>query len=262
MIKFHPSSLGLIMTEPKVKKDILSQTCKTHLIEIYLNKHYGRKKLQLDNKWVNKGNAVEGESIRIYNEIHGTNYVKNTETLGNDYLVGTPDIHDKIIDKMILEAKSSFDLFTFSSAKHSKLDASHEWQCHGYMDLSGLKKAKLFYALSNTPYDIIQDEKRKLAWKMGCIDDESDDYKEQCAQIERNCIFDIERFKFDNSYYDFHSDINFWCYDIPVKERLHVIDIPYDQKKIDRIHKRIDLCNQWMQTNLYNIPSREEIEQL
>lgn len=255
MIKFHPHSFGTIMTAENKPIDS-AETCRKHLIEVFYSQKYGRKKLKLDNKWVKKGIAVENESIRIYNEINRTNYIKNTETLQNDFIIGTPDVKDDII----LEAKSSYDIFTFANAKHSKLDTDYEWQVLGYNWLAGIKKAKLFYALSNTPYDIIQDEKRKLAWKMGCIEDETDEYIEECAQIERNCIFDMELFKYEYPYFDFHANPNEWKYDIPIHERIHVIDIPYDEKKIDRLKKRIDQCNAWMQTNLFQAPERIDIE--
>jgi hypothetical protein len=257
MIKFHPSSLGLIMTEPKVKSELLGETCKKHLIEVFISEHYGRRKT-LDNKWLKKGIATENESIRMFNSQHDAKYVKNEETLSNDYVIGTPDI----IEDIIGEAKSSYDIWTFLNAKHSKLDKDYYWQCQAYMWLTGLKSAKLFYSLNNNPIEDIQDAKRKLQWKLNSIDEETDEYIYECQRIERNSIYDLGRFQFDYPYFDFHSDIDNWKYDIPVKERLHVIDIPFDQTAIDKLKKRIEDCNQWMQTNLYNIPSREEIEQL
>jgi RNAse (barnase) inhibitor barstar len=256
MILFHPSSLGNIMTaESKPIKN--SETCKKELIKIFLFEKYKRKRLDVKSKYLKKGIEVENESIRIYNEMNGTKYVKNTETLRNDYLIGTPDVKDDII----LEAKSNWDLDSFWDAKTTKLDTDYEWQVLGYMWLSKIKKAKLFYALCNTPYDAIQDAKFKLAREMKCIEDESEEYIEKCIMIERNSIFDMELFKFHYPYFDFHANPNEWIYDIPMSERLHVIDIPFDQDKIDRIKKRIDECREWMQTELFQtIPERIDVE--
>lgn len=255
MILFHPSSLGTIMTEPKNKSEVIGETCKKHLIDVFIAEKYGRRK-QLENKWLKKGIAVENESIRLFNSLHDKKYKKNTETIKNDYIIGTPDI----IGDIIGEAKSSYDIWTFLNAKHSKLDKDYYWQTQGYMWLTGLKSAKLFYALCNSPVEEILEEKRRLAWKLKSIDEETDEYIEQCKRIERNSIYDIELFKYDNPYYDFHIEPSEWVYDIPKAERLHVVDIPYDQQAIDKLKKRIEDCREWMNQNLFTTPERIEIE--
>lgn len=255
MILFHPSSLGLIMTDPKDKKEKIGETCKKHLIEVFISTYYGRHK-ELHSKWLKKGNEVENESIRLYNSISNKKYTKNTQTIKNEYIIGTPDI----IDDIIGEAKSSFDIWTFLSAKHGKLDMDYYWQTQGYMWLTGLKSARLFYALCNTPCELILDEKRKLAWRLKSIDEETDEYIDGCRSIERNTIYDIETFKYDNPYFDFHNDIEHWKWDIPAKDRLHCIDINYDPSAIDKLKYRIDACREWINDNLINVPDWTDIE--
>lgn len=257
MILFHPSSLGKLMAG-EGKPIAKSVTCKKELIKIFLHLHYGRKRVDLKNNFLSKGNIVEKESISIYNIINGTNYVKNEETLTNDYFIGTPDVKADIV----LEAKSNWDLDTHWDAITDGIEPAHEWQTHGYMDLTGIKKARLFYALCNTPYTIIQDEKKKLAWQMGCIEDETEGYIKICQQIEINHIFDMARFQYDYPYFDFHNNPNEWNRDIPITERFHVIDIPYDQSKIDRIKKRLDECRKWLEMTMkrFTIPERIDTE--
>lgn len=255
MILFHPSSLGTIMTEPKNKSEVIGETCKKHLIDVYIAEKYGRRKT-LENKWLKKGTSVENESILLFNRMNDKKYRKNTETIKNDYVIGTPDI----IEDIIGEAKSSYDVWTFLGAKHSKIDKDYYWQVQAYMWLTGLKHAKLFYALCNTPAEDILDEKRRLAWKLKSIDEETDEYIERCQEIERNSIYDIELFKYDNPYFDFHSDVDNWKYDIPAKERLHVIDIPFDKEAIEKLKQRIEDCREWMNENLFNVPERIDIE--
>jgi hypothetical protein len=256
MILFHPSSLGTIMTDPKNKAEVIDETCKKHLIDVFIAEKYGRRKT-LENKWLKKGIAVEDESIGIFNKLNDVKYVKNTETIKNDFIIGTPDI---ISDEIIGEAKSSYDIWTFLAAKYSKLDKDYYWQVQGYMWLTGLKSAKLFYALCNTPVEEINDNKKRLAWKMNSIDEETDEYIERCKEIERNAIYDIELFKYDNPYFDFHSDVNTWNFDIPMKDRFHCIDIPYDEKAIDKLKNRIEECRKWMDENMFNVPERIDIE--
>jgi hypothetical protein len=255
MILFHPSSLGTIMTNSKDQSEVIGETCKKHLIEVFISEQYGRRKT-LENKWLKKGIAVENESIGLFNSLHSKKYVKNTETIKNDFIIGTPDI----IEDIIGEAKSSYDVWTFLNAKHSKLDKDYYWQVQGYMWLTGLKSAKLFYALCNSPVDEILEEKRRLAWKLKSIDEETDEYIERCQQIERNAIYDIELFKYDNPYFDFHSNVEEWTYDIPKAQRLHVVNIPYDLEAIDKLKRRIEDCRKWMEDNLFNVPERIDIE--
>ena len=41
--KFHPSSLGLIMTESRTKEPI-GETAKAHLLQCWIEEKYGRRK--------------------------------------------------------------------------------------------------------------------------------------------------------------------------------------------------------------------------
>lgn len=256
MILFHPSSLGTIMTDAKKASEVIGETCKKHLLEVFIREKYGRVKT-LDNKWLKKGIAVENESIALFNSLNDKKYKKNTETLRNDYVIGTPDI----IEDIIGEAKSSYDIWTFMSAKHSAIDKDYYWQVQAYMWLTGLKSAKLFYALCNSPVADVLEEKRRLAWRLNSIDEETDEYIERCQEIERNKIYDIELFKYDNPYFDFHNNPEQWKWDIPKSERLHVIDIPYDVTAIEKLKQRIEDCREWMNRNLYNIiPERIDVE--
>ena len=56
--KARCSKLGAIMTNPRSKTEILSETTKTYLIEWILEKKYGRKK-EFSNKYLEKGLTTE-----------------------------------------------------------------------------------------------------------------------------------------------------------------------------------------------------------
>lgn len=256
MIKFHPSSLGSIMTSPKLKSETLSETCKKHLLEVFIAHRYRRYK-QFDNKYTQKGNEVEPESIRLFNQVNATRYKKNEVTIENDYLIGTPDV---ISENEIVDVKSSFDIFTFTNAKYGTLNKDYYYQLMGYMWLTGVKVAKLSYVLCNTPSSIILDEKKRLAWKMNSIEDESEEYIKECQYIERNSIYDMGLFQFDNPYFDYHSNPDDWEFDIPVLERIHTITINYDELVVEQIKAKIIECRNWMDNNLFNIPDRIDID--
>ena len=220
-ILFRCSALGNLMTEPRSKTETISETTKTYLLDVYAYLKYGRKK-DIVNKYVQKGLAVEEDSITLYSRITGDLFIKNEEHFRNEYIMGTPDL----VTEPIIDIKSSWDLFTFLKSKNSPLDKGYYWQLQGYMWLTGIKSAKLVYCLVNTPDQIINDQKRKFMWNANQID-ESQLSEQAFAEIERNGIYD----------------------DISMSERIHTIDIAYCQEDIERLKQRIEDCRNYMLNN-------------
>ena len=221
-ILFRCSALGNLMTEPRSKTEVLSETTKTFLNEYYAFLKYGRKK-DIINKYIQKGLAVEEDAITLYSRITGDLFIKNEERVKNDFIIGTPDL----MTDPIVDIKSSWDIFTFLKAKHYTLDKGYYWQLQGYMWLTGIKNAKLVYCLVNTPDQIINDQKRKFMWNANQID-ESQLSEEAFIEIERNCIYD----------------------DIPMSERLHSFDIEFNPEDIERLKTRIEDCRYYLINNL------------
>ena len=91
---------------------------------------------------------MEDTSIDLYNEVHGTLYLKNTERLENEFITGECDINaeDKIID-----IKSSWSLETFPASPEDVNNKDYEWQLRGYMMLYNKPKAELAYCMVSTP---------------------------------------------------------------------------------------------------------------
>jgi hypothetical protein len=232
-ILFRCSSLGKIMTNPQTKSETLSETCKSHLSEVFVTNVYGRKK-DISNKYIEKGLQVEEDAITLFSRIEKTVYLKNVENIRNAFISGTPDLYaGESIHKadVIIDTKSSWDIYTFFATKDaSKLNKMYYWQLQGYMWLTGAQTSKLAYCLVNTPDTLIEDEKRKLAWKMGVIDEMANpDYLEAVEQIEKLGRYD----------------------DIHFKERCNIININRDSGAIEQLEARVIACRQWMNTNLF-----------
>lgn len=217
MTLFRCSKLGDIMTPPRAKKDVLSKTCTDYLDELYINGVYGREK-DISNKYVEKGLSVEEDSITLFTSVTGTFLVKNEEQYQNEYIKGTPDI---VRDDVIIDIKSSWDIWTFSKAALVK---NYYWQLMGYMWLTGRKKAVLAYCLVNAPEDLIQDELRRLSWRMMMIDTENPLFLEAEEKIRKNLEFD----------------------DISEEERVKVFEMEYDEGEIERLKTQIDLCRDYL----------------
>lgn len=230
-IKFRCSSLGHLMTEARSKSEVISETTKTHLIDVYVSEVYGRK-TEIFNKYISKGNQVEEDSITLFSRVNKEFFTKNEKHLSNEYIKGTPDLFqgasidnaDKIID-----IKSSWDIFTYFRTRGKDMNKMYYWQLMGYMALTGAKSATLAYCLVDTPDTLLNDEKRKLHWKMGLIDDNHPDFIEACEEIDKLGKYG----------------------DIPLKDRVYTIHVERNESDINRIYQRVMEAREWMNNNLF-----------
>lgn len=227
---FRCSSIGHLMTEPRSASDKkagnLSESAKTHLIDVYVSNRYGRN-TDIQNKYIQKGLLVEEDSITLYSRVTKTFFKKNEEHLSNEFIKGTPDLY---IGKSIREAqevkdiKSSFDIFTFFRNHNNDLNSLYYWQVQGYMDLTGATSAGVAYCLVDTPEVIISDEKRRLMWKMGCATSENEDFKQACDELDRLLTYK----------------------DIPIEERVIEFFVERNQEDIDLMHTRVQRAREYL----------------
>lgn len=151
MFKFRASSLGLIMTDPKGKEELLSVGAKTEIEKMAKQLVYGFDEV-VSSKYMDKGIQVEDKSIELYNSVFFTDHKKNTERKSNDWITGECDIFSpgKIID-----IKSSWSLATFPATSARGEDKGYEWQGRAYMWLWDVDQFDIAYCLVNTPDDLI-----------------------------------------------------------------------------------------------------------
>lgn len=220
---FRCSSLGYLMTEPRAKKDKdagnLSESAKTHLVDVFVSKKYGRN-TDIHNKYIQKGLMVEEDSITLYSRLKKKFYKKNEERLFNKFIQGTPDLYEgESIYKAthIPDIKSSYDIFTFFRNHTSELSNLYYWQIQGYMDLTGAKSGSIVFCLVDTPEVIMNDEKRKLMWKMGVATSENPDYKLACDELDKLFLYG----------------------DIPIEEKVIEFFVERNQEDIDLMHEKV-----------------------
>lgn len=217
VLKVRCSHIHRIMTNSRSKTG-LSETAKTLVEEYYIQHRFGRSK-ELTNKYINKGLAVEEDSITLFSKLNRKFLVKNKQSLENDYIIGTPDIFIKQADTIteVIDIKSSWDIWTYYRAKRA-LDDAYFWQVMGYMWLTNARKATVAFCLVDTPEVLINDEKRKLMWKMGAISDEDELYQLAAKVVEKNMRFD----------------------DIPIEHRVHTWTVEFQEDLIDQLKQRIE----------------------
>ena len=158
----------------------------------------------------------------LYAVVKNQMFVKNQETLKNDFLIGTPDI---ITDNEVIDLKTSFDIHTFYGSMIKPINKTYFYQLQAYMDLTGKNTAKLVYVLVNTPEKLIEDAKKKAYWRLGVIDMETDlAFLDACKEIELNSIFD----------------------DIQREKRYIEFEIARDQEAIDSVKNRVPIWREFL----------------
>lgn len=150
MLKIRCSMLHLVMKDPRNKSEVLSESAKSYLIDLYKKNTTGFESFK-GSKYTEKGNICEDESIENSSILDDEFYIKNEEFRENDYICGTCDINANII----IDIKNSWDIgthpFFISEAKKKTKDGGYDWQLIGYMWLYGKTKAEIHYWLNPTP---------------------------------------------------------------------------------------------------------------
>lgn len=257
-IIFRSSGTGYLMVDPKYSNQLISDTTKTNLLDIFVSAVYGRRE-EISSKFLEKGNIGEEDAITLLSVVTKKLFKKNEHRLTNDFITGEPDLFlGESIENAneTYDTKCSFSLHTFVRAKFAALNKNYYWQGQSYMWLTGAKRHTVCYCLINGLAMQIMDEKRFLSYKFGMMDregNETEEFKKQCRQIEINHIFDIELFKKHHPGFDFHNDVTKWEWDIPAKDRVHMITFERDEKAISSLITKIRVCRNWMNRELFKI---------
>jgi len=210
------SSLGKLMTEPRSKSEVLSQTAKSYIEDLFNELEFGYRK-EFSSRYTDKGLEMEDEAIQFASEQFDWDFVvKNTERFTNDYITGEPDINT---DNLLADIKCSWSLDTYPMFEAEMKNKDYYWQLQGYMWLTGKTEAELVYCLMNTPLQIVEDEVRRAHWKAGLIDEDIDLRHE--VQTKHN---------YDN---------------IPSKLRVKRYIVERDEKAIEKIIEKVEIAREY-----------------
>lgn len=189
MMRFHPSSLGLIMSDaqsidPAVlppellpvaakarktdadkellapyKDASLSAGAKTFLKSLAKQYVYSFNKV-VKTKYMDKGIACEDEAIELINSVRFKSYVKNSERRSDEILTGECDIY--VPGVKTIDTKVSWDWDTFPALSEDCHDTLYEWQGRAYMRLWDVPEHEVVFVMLDTPEDLIRYEQREL----------------------------------------------------------------------------------------------------
>lgn len=234
-------------------KDIIEMgaTCKTYLQELYLEQRYGRRQ-EFTSKYIEKGKLQEELGITLFSLYYRdqTNktlmFKKNDIRIENKFLSGEPDL---FIGDNINEAEEGFDIkcpysvWTFPFFETELINV-YKWQNVGYMALTGAKRWTTVYTLVNAPFNLIDDEKRRVWYAMNCPDETDPTYIAKCVEIEKNMIYDMRQFMSHNPHYDLHAKE--WANDIPRAERVKTFTVERNETEIQQVYDTVARCREYM----------------
>lgn len=188
-MKFHPSSVGLLMTDAQsidlslvppelqqvaakarktdadkellapYKEMSLSAGAKTFLGKLAKEYAYGYHKV-VETKYMDKGLRLENDAIALLNRVRFKNYVKNTERRVSEYLTGECDIY--VPGVKTIDTKVSWDIDTFPALSADAHDPLYEWQGRAYMKLWDVPQHEVAFVMLDTPEDMIKWEQPEL----------------------------------------------------------------------------------------------------
>ena len=213
------SAIGKLMTAPRNKSELLSETAKTYIQDYFKEKELGIAK-EFWSRYTDKGLQMEDEAIEFAGQVLGWDFVvKNTERYNNEWLTGEPDV---ITKDLLTDIKCSWDANTFPMFDTDLKNKDYVWQLQGYMFLTGMDRSELVYCLMNTPHAIVEDEVRRAHWKAGLIDEDLD--LREAVQSQHN---------FDH---------------LPNELRIKRFIVEKDEKAIEQIKEKVEIARDYYET--------------
>lgn len=174
-MKVRASMIGQIMTNPRTKSELFSETTKECVLSILLENELGYKD-EFWSKYTEKGKQVEKESLSMANDILnlGLTWIQIENELQdyaeNDFFTGHCDA---LTDDYVIEIKSSYSAKTYFKEYYSDelKNKAYYFQVQAYMDLFDRDECRLIYCLTNTPELMVEDVVRQQHWKHNLIDE-------------------------------------------------------------------------------------------
>lgn len=216
---FRSSSIGNLMVESRSKSEVLSETSKNYIQKIFKEKELGIYE-EINSKYLTKGIENEDVAIQMASDVFNWEFVlKNTERFTNNFVTGEPDI---LTDSLLADVKCSWNAKTFPMFDTELKNKMYFWQMQSYMFLTGHETSELVYCLTNTPFEIVEDEVRREHWKAGFIDENLD--LRDAVQAMHN---------FDH---------------LPIELRVKRFIVERDDKAIEKIKERVEVAREYYQS--------------
>lgn len=230
----------LLLKNENSLKFVPSVTCMEYMMEAYAwetEQMIPVDKESMDVLQMKKGKLGEATAVKLLSLVDGTEYFTHKERVSNDFLTGEIDIYSGIdVWKAISVAdiKNSFDYPSFLKKINTSVDLNWRLQVQGYGDILEPENLLIAHCLVDTPDEVKEQVKWRLASKMNALTIESPEFLKEWAKFDHSMSFDKT---------------------IPVHKRVYKQKVErwepsYQQKVYDRVKNMRDwLCNfhEWYQ---------------
>lgn len=222
--KIRCSALGSLFTGPQSKEDKiagnLSKTAKTYLNKAYVEALWGKRR-DITTKHMDKGILAEPDAIMMLSILDDEFYDKNMERKEDDFICGHADI---VTETEIMDIKCSWDAETFIPNLTESVNKDYLYQLQGYMRLWNKPTARIRYCLVSAPETIIQDELKKLLFRMDVATELNPEYIKAAQDLQFQLTFD----------------------EIPIEHRVIDIIIPRDEQIIEQIPSKVEKAREYL----------------
>lgn len=216
---FRASSIGYLMTDSRTKSEVLSKTAKSYIEKLFKENEFGYYE-NISSRYLDKGIENEDIAIQMASEVFNWDFVvKNEVRFNNEFVTGEPDI---LTDNLLADIKCSWDMGTFPMFENEIPNKMYYWQLQTYMMLTNMPQAELVYCLTNTPFQIVEDEVRRAHWKLNLIDEDLD--VREAVQASHN---------FDH---------------IPTELRVKRFIVEKDEQAFEKIKERVKVAREYYQS--------------
>lgn len=192
----------------------LSQSAKSYIEGVWLRKEFGYDE-PVFTEVLMKGLLCEQDSIQLVHSVWSSSEfrVKNKQRFKNEFFTGCPDVILQS-DGIVEDVKTCWTIKQFIQKK--KIEPLYFAQLQAYMDLTGLRQARLHYCLVDTPEELIMEEEKRFYFKFGC-DEENKHYLEACDKIRKNHMVSH----------------------IPKQSRIRTFEVEYDEAFVKELKSRV-----------------------
>lgn len=196
-----------------------AETPRTYIKEWLISEITGKRK-SIESKYLRRGIESEYLAIERISKKLGIELKKNEKYFEDEFFTGT---YDTITKDCVIDAKCSWDAFTFPYFME-KPPLVYVGQLQIYMELTGVRKAKLAYCLENGTDEQIN----KLAWQKAHEVGADEPTIEHWDEAEKDLNYD-------------HLDDDL---------RIRIFDIDYDSEMIENLKNGVVFWREYIKNDL------------
>lgn len=250
-------SLQYKYNESQVYK--LTESQKKNLRQVVFQEKYKRK-FRSTNKYFDKGILTEKEARDMLSDLMGEALIKDEERRSNNYVNGLRDVKH---NEYIIDLKNAFSLESYANIVEESENEKegYLYQMDSYMDLWNLKTSLICHTLVDTPPHLLELDFRMVLKNQRYFNEITKELTESGIEAMKGIVYnhtftekalqDIINYAIQihsDSFFEFNKNMFEDFTEIPIKERIHIIQHNYQEERIEQRNKSIEVAREYMNT--------------